>query len=64
MSEEEDDTSTNWIELQKGNSVLKKVIDLVQNGVKPSRVGQRKLCKETMEFRIYLSKWEWLCLRE
>ena len=63
-SEEKGDTSKNWIELQKEDPVLKKVIDLIRNGVKPSRVGQRKLCKEAREFRIYLSQWDRLCLRE
>ena len=64
MSEEEGDRSKNWIELQKEDPVLKKVIDLIRNGVKPSRVGQRKLCKEAREFRIYLSQWDRLCLRQ
>lgn len=52
-----------WTIIQNEDPVIKKLVDLVQHGVKPSSREQRKLMAESRDFRIYLNEWDRLCLR-
>ena len=53
----------NWERLQRDDPILRRVVEFVERGLKPSRKEQRELYREAMEFRDYLNQWERLSLR-
>jgi transposase InsO family protein len=60
---EEDGIDNNWEKLQRDDPILRRVVEFIEQGKKPSKREQRKLYGEAAEFRDYLNQWERLSLR-
>ena len=55
---------TKWELIQSEDPVIKKMIMLLRQDIKPSREQQHQLEDESPEFKIYLNEWDKLSVRE
>ena len=53
-----------WKKIQHDDNILRELVELVEKAQKPSRREQRKLAEKSKDFRIYISQWNRLCLRD
>jgi hypothetical protein len=52
-----------WEKLQNDDPIIHKLIEVVANGNKPSKLQQHQLVTESTDFRTYFKEWDKLCIK-